>query len=82
MKNGRTYYEAGQEQRLQYCDDMGPRGETEKGKTKNDVETNGGEGKERRGLEILERSADSINGPGEVGSSVKALCATRHEVDM
>ena len=46
MENDRTYYEAGQEQRLQYCDDMGPRGETEKGKTKNHVETNGGEGKE------------------------------------
>ena len=66
MENNRTYYEAGQEQRLQYCADMGLRGETEKGKTKNDVEANSGEGKGRSRLEILERSADSSSGPGEV----------------
>ena len=40
MENDRTYYEAGQEQRLQYYADLGPRGETEKGDTKNDVEMN------------------------------------------
>ena len=81
MENDRTYHEAGQEQRLQYCTDMGPKGKTEKGKTKNDMETNDGEGKGRSRLDILERSAVSSSGPGEMKSSVKALCATRHEVD-
>ena len=38
MENDRTYYEAGQKQPLQYCADMGLRGETEKDKTKTDMD--------------------------------------------
>ena len=73
MENDRTYYEAGEEQRLQYSADMGPRRETEKSKSKCDMETNGGEGKGGSRLEILERSADSSSGPEEVEKLCEGL---------
>ena len=40
-----------------------PEGKRKRGRPKNDMETNGGEGKGRSRLEILERSADSSSGP-------------------